>query len=68
MPVTIQKPTNRELEVIQRLAKGFTYFQTATSLEMSERQVRYCLETLKEKLNSKSTNHTVYICAKQGWI
>lgn len=63
-----QQPTERELEVLQLTAKGFTNKAIATQLGISDRTVQGHLAHLFDKLQATSRTEAVMRAVSLGWI
>ena len=60
--------TPRQRECLQTIADGHTGRSAALRLGISERMVRFHLESAHLKLNAGSTTQAVYLATKSGII
>ena len=63
-----EQPTEREYEVLRRLADGDTTRDIAQRLCYSERTVKNVVHDLLEKLNCRTRAHAVGLAVRQGVI
>jgi DNA-binding NarL/FixJ family response regulator len=61
-------PTQRELEVINLLYKGYSNKEIANQLCITLRTVEHHLETAYQKLNANGRADAVVKALKVGWI
>jgi DNA-binding NarL/FixJ family response regulator len=61
-------PTERELDVLRLVAKGYRNHSIAEALAMSERTVHAHLRSLFRKLEVSSRSELTYQARHQGWI
>jgi two-component system response regulator NreC len=61
-------PTQRELEVMNLLYKGYSNKEIANLLNLSLRTVEHHLETAYQKLNANGRAIVVIKALKAGWI
>jgi DNA-binding NarL/FixJ family response regulator len=61
-------PTERELDVLRLVAKGYRNHSIAESLAMSERTVHAHLRSLFAKLEVSSRSELTYQARHRGWI
>ncbi len=64
----IEQPSNREIEVLELLAKGLTTKRIGDLLNISTTTVVTHCENLKQKLNSKNRIELIYKSMKQKII
>jgi len=64
----IEKPSNRELKVLELLAQGLTTKKIGDLLNISSTTVISHCESLKLKLNSKNRIELIYKSMKQNII
>jgi DNA-binding NarL/FixJ family response regulator len=62
------RPTTRELEVLQVLAQGLRTRVIAEALCLTERTVRFHLASLFEKLGAESRTQAVAVARQRGWL
>lgn len=62
------KPTMRELEVMDFLHKGYSNKEIASHLGIALRTVEHHLETAYQKLNAHGRAEAVVKAIKAGWI
>lgn len=62
------KMSNRELECVKLLAKGFSSKQIAAILNISNRTVEQYIDTAKNKLSCKNSVELIYKCFKSGLV
>jgi DNA-binding NarL/FixJ family response regulator len=67
-PSAFQPLTNREMEVLQLTAKGFTNKAIAVQLEISDRTVQGHLAHIFSKLQADSRTEAVMRAVSLGWI
>ena len=60
--------SNRELEVLKRLAKGFVYKQIAHELSLSTSTVRTHLHNIYGKLGAVDRAQAVLHATERGWL
>ena len=60
--------TERELDVLRLLAKGWTNARIAQELIVSERTVRFHVENLLKKLEVSSRTEAVVTAIQKGWL
>jgi DNA-binding NarL/FixJ family response regulator len=60
--------SNREVEVLKRLAEGKVYKQIAHELELSTSTVRTHLHNTYAKLGAVDRAQAVLIATERGWI
>src|SRR3954469_14055630 len=60
--------SNRELEVLKRLAKGFVYKQIAHELSLSTSTVRTHLHNIYGKLGAVDRAQAVLTATERGWL
>jgi DNA-binding NarL/FixJ family response regulator len=60
--------TPREVEVLQRIARGLTNKAIAAELEISDRTVQGHIANIFEKLGAESRTDAVMIALRAGWI
>lgn len=60
--------TNREREVIEQLARGFTYDDVASVLQISPNTVRSYIRTIYEKLDVSSKTEAVLMALRLGLV
>jgi len=65
---TLKKPTERELEILLRVANGNTSAQTALELNISVKTVETHKKNLQRKFDALNGCHLVYKMAKAGII
>jgi DNA-binding NarL/FixJ family response regulator len=63
-----KQPTDRELEVLQLAAKGFTNKAIATQLAISDRTVQGHLAHIFDKLQATSRTEAVMRAVSLGWV
>jgi putative nucleotidyltransferase with HDIG domain len=76
LPSTTSRPrqidpcpmSNREIEVLRRLAKGMVYKQIASELGLSTSTVRTHLHNVYGKLGAMDRAQAVLIATERGWI
>jgi putative nucleotidyltransferase with HDIG domain len=76
MPAVADRPrhtepspmSDRELEVLRKLAKGFVYKQIATEMGLSTSTVRTHLHNVYKKLGAMDRAQAVLIATERGWI
>jgi DNA-binding NarL/FixJ family response regulator len=66
--LTIQPLTDREMEVLQLTAKGYTNKAIAVQLEISDRTVQGHLAHIFDKLQANSRTEAVMRAVSLGWI
>lgn len=64
----IQRPTEREMDVLRLLVTGQTNAQIARKLSISERTVRFHMENLFTRLNVDNRTEAVVTAIAQGWL
>ena len=64
----IQPPTDREMEVLQLAAKGYTNKSIAAQLDISDRTVQGHLAHIFDKLQADSRTEAVMRAVSLGWI
>jgi DNA-binding NarL/FixJ family response regulator len=62
------RPTERERDVLQMIAKGLSYAETAKALDLSVHTVGDHLKTIYRKLAVNSKSEAVFEARAQGWI
>jgi DNA-binding NarL/FixJ family response regulator len=62
------EPTERELEVLQLLAKGLTNRAIASQLSISKHTVKFHVNSLLKKFNAQSRTEAVVIATRLGFI
>ncbi|MBE0650655.1 MAG: response regulator transcription factor [Bacteroidales bacterium] len=67
VPVS-EKPTKRELEIIEQLAKGMTSFQIASALNISFETVQTYRKRILSKFRVNSTSEIIVLALKRNWI
>lgn len=60
--------TSREIQVLQRMARGMTNKAIAVELEISDRTVQGHIANIFEKLSAESRTDAVMIALRAGWI
>jgi DNA-binding NarL/FixJ family response regulator len=60
--------SDRELEVLLLVAKGYSNRQVARSISVTERTVRFHLERILEKLEVSNRTEAVALAFHQGWV
>jgi len=60
--------TSREMQVLQRIARGWTNKAIAVELEISDRTVQGHIANIFEKLSAESRTDAVMIALRAGWI
>jgi len=60
--------SDRELEVLRLVAKGYSNKQVANSFSVSERTVRFHMERILEKLKVSNRTEAVAHAFQKGWI
>jgi DNA-binding NarL/FixJ family response regulator len=60
--------SDRELEVLNLVAKGYSNRQIARSISVTERTVRFHLERILEKLEVSNRTEAVALAFQKGWI
>ena len=60
--------SNRELEVLKRLAKGYVYKQIAHELSLSTSTVRTHLHNIYGKLGAVDRAQAVLHATQRGWL
>ncbi|RPI24401.1 MAG: DNA-binding response regulator [Chloroflexota bacterium] len=60
--------TEREMEVLSRLAEGKTNHEIANNLVISERTVKFHVSSILRKLDAENRTEAVAIAAQQGLI
>ena len=60
--------SDRELEVLQRLAHGKVYKQIATELDLSTSTVRTHLHNTYGKLGAVDRAQAVLVATERGWL
>jgi DNA-binding NarL/FixJ family response regulator len=60
--------SDRELEVLMLVAKGYSNRQIARSISVTERTVRFHLERILEKLGVSNRTEAVALAFHKGWI
>ena len=64
----IERPSPRELEVLQLLAKGLTNKAIAQSLFITERTVKFHVSSILSKLDANNRTEAVKIALEKGFI
>lgn len=64
----VESLTSRELEVLQRMARGLTNRQIARQLQISEHTVKFHAAAILAKLNARSRAEAVARSIGLGWI
>lgn len=62
------RPTAREIEILQLVAKGLTAKEIGQELEISPRTVQKHMDHLCMKLHAKNRTHLVAIAITLGWV
>jgi DNA-binding NarL/FixJ family response regulator len=62
------EPTEREQEVLELLAKGWTNGQIAKSLVITKRTVAYHVQNLLNKLDASNRTEAVVEAIRRGWL
>jgi DNA-binding NarL/FixJ family response regulator len=62
------RPTERERDVLQMIAKGLSYAETAKALDLSVHTVGDHLKAIYRKLAVNSKSEAVFEARAQGWI
>ncbi len=65
---TRERPTEREMEIIQLLKEGHTDSEIAGALTISERTVRYHIANLFTRLDVNSRIEIVVQAIQKGWV
>lgn len=60
--------SEREKEILRRLAAGLPNKKIAVALDISETTVKFHLRNINAKLAAKNRTHAVFIGRSQGWI
>lgn len=60
--------TNREIEILELVAKGWTAKQISVELNIASRTVERHLENSRLKTATKNRAHMVAMAVKEGWI
>ena len=60
--------TDRQLEILMRVARGLTNRQAGQVLGISERTVRNHLRTIAKRLSTSDRTHAVVLAIGNGWI
>lgn len=60
--------TQRQMEVLNLVARGKTYKEVAESLYVTERTVKYHMGTILEKLHLKNRAHVIAYASQRGLI
>ncbi len=60
--------SRREQEVLQLVAQGYTNFQIATLLTITENTVKSHLQNIFAKLKVQSRTEAAMIASQQGWV
>ena len=60
--------SDRELEVLKLVAKGYSNRQIARSISVTERTVRFHLERILEKLGVSNRTEAVALAFQKGWL
>ena len=65
-----EKPalTERELEVLRLLARGYSNAQIAKAMSITERTVRFHMEKILAKLGVSNRTEAVAVATQHGWI
>jgi DNA-binding NarL/FixJ family response regulator len=64
----VEEPTKRELEVLQAIAQGLSYQETANALFISLDTVRTHLRKVYQKLYAKNKIEAIATAQKRGWF
>lgn len=67
-PENVQKPSGREMEIIQCLAEGFNSKKIANKLFISEHTVRTHRRNMLKKLDIGSSSELIAMAIKLKWI
>ncbi|HEX77460.1 MAG TPA: response regulator transcription factor [Dehalococcoidia bacterium] len=60
--------SSRELEVLQRVARGHTNKAIASMLGIKEQSVKNCISGILRKLAANDRAHAVFLAIKHGWL
>ena len=60
--------TQRQIEVLEAVAKGATYKEVGSQLHITERTVKYHMATMMEQLHMESKSQVIAYATKMGWI
>jgi DNA-binding NarL/FixJ family response regulator len=60
--------TEREVDILERVAKGNSNKIVASQLQISEATVKYHLKSILSKLGANDRTHAVTIALKRGFI
>jgi DNA-binding CsgD family transcriptional regulator len=66
--ITPSPMSNREVDVLRKLAKGMVYKQIATEMGLSTSTVRTHLHNVYKKLGAMDRAQAVLIATERGWI
>lgn len=59
--------TERQMEVLEAVAKGTTYKETGDLLGITERTVKYHMASIMEQLQMENKSQVIAYAAKMGW-
>jgi DNA-binding CsgD family transcriptional regulator len=62
------RPSLRQKQCLQLIAKGMTTAAIAVNLGISKRMVGFHLRAAREKLGALSTAQAVHLASKVGWL
>ena len=60
------KLSDRQIEVLELVAQGFTYREVGKRLFISERTVKYHMENIKENLKLKTQEQVIALAWENG--
>jgi len=59
--------TERQMEVLESVARGITYKETGDHLGITERTVKYHMASIMEQLQMENKSQVIAYAAKMGW-
>lgn len=64
----VEKLSERELDVLQRIANGLSNRETGRALDVSEETIKTCMQRIFRKLGARDRAHAVAIGYQQGLL
>jgi len=68
VPITPSPLTQRETEILTIFAKGLSYNETATALNVTPHTIRQHVKSIYKKMSVHSRNEAIFEAVKLGWI
>lgn len=66
--VTVVQPSRRQLDILSLHAQGMTFREISETIYLSERTIRWHLDSLRSRLGARSLSNAVVICVARGYM